>query len=333
MSPSGFYHAPVSKGLMAVAAAGTLLTQTMKWSSLGLSHAALFEKLQLWRVGTCHVAFGTAGEAVFGLFLLYHFRMFERQRGTHKYAALAFTCTCAATSMQLAWLLLSPSKGQTLASGPYGLLFALLVQYAYDVPAGSFFSVLGCRFSDKTFMYLLALQLVFSSSTAAAVPSLSGAVAGLLYRADFMRMRRFQFPKSVCRFLSTTLGTLLASPKPGHPGQGAPANRRRPSPHAAVRPQGGEEAQGYQDQMLPPLHPGDDMDEMDDMDGMVGMGAMGGMGAGAMGEVPVDPQPSEEAMEALVSMGFDRNAARIALIQAHNNVNVATHLLLGGGAV
>jgi len=216
MSPSGFYHAPVSKGLMAVAAAGTLLTQTMKWSSLGLSHAALFEKLQLWRVGTCHVAFGTAGEAVFGLFLLYHFRMFERQRGTHKYAALAFTCTCAATSMQLAWLLLSPSKGQTLASGPYGLLFALLVQYAYDVPAGSFFSVLGCRFSDKTFMYLLALQLVFSSSTAAAVPSLSGAVAGLLYRADFMRMRRFQFPKSVCRFLGTALGTLLASPKPVH---------------------------------------------------------------------------------------------------------------------
>eukprot|EP00854_Cymbomonas_tetramitiformis_P003312 gene3312-4169_t len=41
--------------------------------------------------------------------------------------------------------------------------------------------------------------------------------------------------------------------------------------------------------------------------------------------------PSPEAIEALVAMGFDRDSALQALAEGHNDVNVATHLLLSGG--
>ncbi|CAJ1915355.1 unnamed protein product [Sphenostylis stenocarpa] len=39
-------------------------------------------------------------------------------------------------------------------------------------------------------------------------------------------------------------------------------------------------------------------------------------------------EPSEDSITTLVSMGFDRNSARQALVQARNDVNVATNILL-----
>ncbi|WVZ06343.1 hypothetical protein V8G54_019689 [Vigna mungo] len=39
-------------------------------------------------------------------------------------------------------------------------------------------------------------------------------------------------------------------------------------------------------------------------------------------------EPSEDSINTLVSMGFDRNNARQALVQARNDVNVATNILL-----
>lgn len=39
-------------------------------------------------------------------------------------------------------------------------------------------------------------------------------------------------------------------------------------------------------------------------------------------------EPTEDSITTLVSMGFDRNSARQALVQARNDVNVATNILL-----
>ncbi|GMN57707.1 hypothetical protein TIFTF001_026817 [Ficus carica] len=44
--------------------------------------------------------------------------------------------------------------------------------------------------------------------------------------------------------------------------------------------------------------------------------------------VPSATEPSEDSIATLVSMGFDRNDARQALVQARNDVNVATNILL-----
>ncbi|KAG6538270.1 hypothetical protein ZIOFF_003383 [Zingiber officinale] len=40
------------------------------------------------------------------------------------------------------------------------------------------------------------------------------------------------------------------------------------------------------------------------------------------------PEPSESSIATLVSMGFESNAARQALLQARNDLNVATNILL-----
>lgn len=44
--------------------------------------------------------------------------------------------------------------------------------------------------------------------------------------------------------------------------------------------------------------------------------------------MPSAVEPSEDSIATLVSMGFDRNNARQALVQARNDVNVATNILL-----
>lgn len=44
--------------------------------------------------------------------------------------------------------------------------------------------------------------------------------------------------------------------------------------------------------------------------------------------MPTAVEPREDSIATLVSMGFDRNAARQALVHARNDVNVATNILL-----
>lgn len=39
-------------------------------------------------------------------------------------------------------------------------------------------------------------------------------------------------------------------------------------------------------------------------------------------------EPTEDSIQMLVSMGFDQDSARQALVQARNDVNVATNILL-----
>jgi uncharacterized UBP type Zn finger protein len=39
-------------------------------------------------------------------------------------------------------------------------------------------------------------------------------------------------------------------------------------------------------------------------------------------------EPTEDAIATLVSMGFDRSSARQALVQARNDINTATNILL-----
>lgn len=47
----------------------------------------------------------------------------------------------------------------SLASGPYGLLFASFVPFFLDVPVSSRFRIFGLNFTDKSFIYLAGLQV------------------------------------------------------------------------------------------------------------------------------------------------------------------------------
>ena len=46
---------------------------------------AIVKKYQFWRVFTAPCIFSSTPELIFGLYLIYYFRIFERQIGSNKY--------------------------------------------------------------------------------------------------------------------------------------------------------------------------------------------------------------------------------------------------------
>mmetsp|Transcript_31849 Transcript_31849/g.101328 ORF Transcript_31849/g.101328 Transcript_31849/m.101328 type:complete len:229 (+) Transcript_31849:17-703(+) len=88
MSLSGFFNAPVSKGLLLVTVGSTVLAQltSARQASYQLTLAGLYGG-QLWRFITSQLAFGTPSELIVGLMLSYMARTFERQMGSRKFGA------------------------------------------------------------------------------------------------------------------------------------------------------------------------------------------------------------------------------------------------------
>lgn len=79
------------------------------------------------------------------------------------------------------------------------------------------FRILGLSLSDKSFVYLAGLQLLFSSGRRSVVPGVSGILAGLLYRLNAFGIRRLKFPEFATSFFSR-----LSWPFSSNPYQGLP---------------------------------------------------------------------------------------------------------------
>jgi len=216
--------APVSKGVLVIAALTTLTASAYKAASrLGLTLDLLVGRREIWRVFTYQLAFSTAGELVLGLVLLYTFRQFERQWGSRRFGCFVVLSSALASLFGIGALVLArPSLLATfriapaLAGGPYGLIFASLVQYYFDVPPVNTVKVFGMTASPKTVTYLMSLQLAVASpgSTLAA---LSGILAGLLYRSPTLNLRSVSLPSSLVSLISSIFLPLLESePNPRH---------------------------------------------------------------------------------------------------------------------
>ncbi|EFJ27768.1 hypothetical protein SELMODRAFT_451143 [Selaginella moellendorffii] len=289
--PSGFQNAPITKGVVVVCGLATLLVGTSRRSIIkacGLSYQAVVQNLQLWRLGTATCVFSSTPELVFGLYLIYFFRVFERQIGSNKYSVFVLTTTIISTLLELSVLSFfrdPTTSGISLAPGPYGLIFASFVPYFFDIPISTRFRVFRMQFSDKTFVYLAGLQLLLSSWRQSLIPGLCGVLAGFTYRSNIFGIRRLKFPKCVASFFSRIFSPLLLSwPSP------APRGLREPSRRLVEGP------------FVPPQAP-------------------------ARAAAP-PPPPPEESIATLVSMGFDRGLAIQALSQARNDMVAATNILL-----
>eukprot|EP00899_Mesostigma_viride_P023435 jgi/Mesvir1/4276/Mv22235-RA.2 len=275
--PGGFANAPITKGLLVCTTALTLLA--------GVSHKhALFtltymdlRRLQLWRLLTSNFVFSHPGEMIFGTFLLYYFRVFERRMGSAKYGGYVFLSLVLSTLLQ-ATTLFAFRDVKHLAPGPYGLVFSCLVPFFFDVPPCERFSIFGLPFTDKVFIYIAAAQ----------------------------------FPAVINRAVR-----YLATPLLGLGGPTAPVVARRPTA------------------------PGTDARAAAAGSGAMmggaggGAGSLGGRAFGPGGHRPMGPSSplvgaSEEAVAALVAMGFDQSAARRALVLTGNDISSATHILLEG---
>lgn len=228
----GFHNAPASRAVLVAAALFSVPFGFRGRSlNLGLSYQSVYEKLSIWRLITSLFAFSSTPELIFGVALLYYFRVFERQIGSNKYAVFIIFSTMVSVLLQILALgyMKDPSLNP-LTSGPYGLIFASYVPFFFDIPVSMKFRIFGLSLNDKSFVYLAGLQLLFSSGRRSVVPGLSGILAGLLYRLNTFGIRRLKFPE-----FATSLFSQLSWPFSNNPYQGLPTtenNRSIPSHQA-----------------------------------------------------------------------------------------------------
>ncbi|KAA8517940.1 hypothetical protein F0562_015414 [Nyssa sinensis] len=285
-SPSGFNNAPVTRTFVVACALFTILFGIQGRSNkLGLSYQDIFKKFQLWKLIVSVFAFSSTPELMFGLYLLYYFRVFERQIGSNKYSVfILFSVIVSLLSAILALALLKDPTLNVLTSGPYGLIFSSFVPFYLDIPVSTRFRVFGLGFSDKSFIYLAGLQLLLSSWKRSILPGICGILAGSLYRLNVFHIRRMKLPEFIASFFYRLSWPSVGSTSPAAPSRNVLGNM--PS-HTSRQVEGN--------------YP-----------------------------VPMSSiiEPPEDSIATLVSMGFDRNNARQALVQARNDINAATNILL-----
>ncbi|XP_061364807.1 rhomboid-like protein 20 isoform X2 [Gastrolobium bilobum] len=270
--PSGFINAPVTRAFIIASALFSIFLGIQgRFNTLGLSYQDIFGKFHIWKLIMSIFSFSSTPELMFGLYLLYYFRLFERQIGSNKYSVfIVFSILISLLFEVVAVALLRDPTTNLVTPGPYGLIFASFVPFFFDIPVSTRFRVFGFHFSDKSFIYLAGLQLLLSSWRRSILPGMCGILAGALYRLNVFCIRKAKFPEFISSFFSR-----ISLPSMGSPRAASRRNvRNYPAPmQAAV-------------------------------------------------------EPTEDSITTLVSMGFDRNSARQALVQARNDVNVATNILL-----
>ncbi|XP_067006837.1 ubiquitin-associated domain-containing protein 2 [Anabrus simplex] len=336
-STTGFYKAPVSKGLM-----GTMFLTCTAMNMPLLAHMRkylicklpdIFTNGEVWRLLTSRITFLDTKDLVCGALLIYYFRVFERRYGSHKFASyLLATCTIAtlletAVILGLQYLEIDIHSGGYLPPGPYGLIFPLFVSYFFDVPRVAQTQVLGIPVTGKTLTYLLGLQ-VCSTSLATVISGLCGIVAGLVYRYNVLYVQRwFLIPKWLARLSNMSVGWLLRSGAPQEGAIGATLEIQRAQQLELLEQQvllnrardvRRQQGQGFAETLVGPdnYFPNEN-------------GMFGGFFRNRR-RVPEENgvQPSEEQVQTLVEMGFERARVLSALRNSNNDIHSATNLLL-----
>lgn len=259
-------------------------------------------------------AFRNPGELLFGASLLYFYRLFERQWGSRKYASFVAVACGVAYALEAA---AGAALGLPSAAGPFPLLFAnLAANFVLLVPPTHRFTVFGLKMTDKAFIYLASIQLLFSSPPATAVAGACGLLSGLLYRLNPLGLQRLRLPTAIVDLFTTTVGRVLVGPAQPQQVFVTPtaAQMQAQQAAAAAAAMGGAGAGGGGFQ--PP----------GGRAAAAGMAQRGVGAAAAAAAAAVHPSP--EAVQQLVAMGFDEAHATAALRQTGNNVEAALQYLL-----
>ncbi|KAJ0399319.1 hypothetical protein ATCC90586_000453 [Pythium insidiosum] len=95
--------------------------------------------------------------ASFGLYVIFQFRVLERQMGSRKFGSMIFFIWTISALLQLSALLSMPSLARRLPPGPYAVLGALTVFFIKYLPRlhPKAYSIVGINFSDKSSTYIL----------------------------------------------------------------------------------------------------------------------------------------------------------------------------------
>jgi len=266
--------------------------------------SSVISHYQPWRLLTSHLFFTSPGELLFGLILIYYFRLFERQMGSSKFGGFTAVVISLSTLVQIATYVILP--GVKFAPGPYSFIFACFVLFWTEVPATYRFRLAGISATDKLFTYILGLQLLFSNSPHSVLSGICGILSGLIYRSESLGLQKFRLPKFVNNLFKRFVLPMVESSRPSSQRPTTiPISNNRPAAAPPTFANTTFGVQGYPEQLLP--------------------------GATHM-NFPTPPAlrspPSEESIELLTSMGFQRQEVLDALARCNNNVEMATHILL-----
>jgi len=197
---TGYSHAP----LIQVISITTLIFSTaFKVSNVELDLYKVIHG-EIWRLITTHLVFRNPAQLIVGLMVLYSLRGFERQMGSKKFGAYLIYCLLASTVLSILFILiLDVLMGLSFvpSSGPFFLIYSLMIFYYWHVPAlyPIRYSALGLRLSEKSWIYLLAGQLLFSDSFDSILSGASGLIVGYAYIKDFFHIQSYRLPPSVER--------------------------------------------------------------------------------------------------------------------------------------
>ena len=198
------------------------------------------------------------------------------------------------------------------STGPYFLIFSLLPFFYKYVPKVGTpqYSILGLIISEKSWTYLLASQLVLGESTSSIVAAVSGLVAGYLYIQDHTKkLQKFRLPKLIENNIAM-IGAFFSSLVP------APITQpsRDLQNHLQQQQHQQQQHQQHQQQQQQLGRNNRFADAFNE-----GLGNYGGFG---------QPTISEQDVETLMGLGFERNAVIRALESANGDTQAAANILL-----
>lgn len=197
-----FDSAPVSKALIALLSVFFVLSGYLSSSKDAFDlnlYPAIATNGQWYRVVTSQLFFTSTTEVLLGCLSFYIFRIVERLYGSRKFLAAVVFSLLFGCALQLVCLVLFRPALVTFASGPYAILFGLYAIYASDVPRMSKFKVVGVTFSDKSFSYVLGVQLMWSQYWLSVYPSLVGLLVGIVWKVtSFRNLRLPMFITQCC---------------------------------------------------------------------------------------------------------------------------------------
>lgn len=278
----------------------------------------LFVEKEFYRLFTYMLTFSSLGEIIMGVAVFVPLsKRFEREFGSQEYISYLIKSTILATFVQCFFL-----TNEYLATGIYPIIGALLQLYNTYTPRlhPKFISILGLDLSEKALTYLFALQLMGSQSTRSFIPLAAGYLAGSLSTHRYSPIKRFKviIPKMIYNMGHNIAKSIGLEDLAHSPSYISSTGRREAGIDARTRwdrPTGVEigGVGGHRQPGVPGAPPNPEQGEQQRFE-----------------PLPVSDPPSEEAIQTLTAMGFERDAVLRALRQADNNVEHAANRLLSG---
>ncbi len=267
--------------------------------------------------------------------------------GSRKFAALVFYSAVIALALNFGLLVVLDSV-RWVSSGPYSLVFALFVNFYASVPKvmPRILTCCGLTVSDKSLIYIVGLQLALNAGVHSALPAACGIAAGLVCRAEGLPVRDSAAPRRLARLCARFVLPWFGSSAP--PATAAALEARSAVAAAAAASTaesvqrlraavaavgggvgvGGGPFRGGHPAPLGPEQQQQVASIMREFERQQGLRARS-----PRAPPPPPPPPPEAAVEQLTAMGFARAEAVSALAAAHNSVEGALNLLVGGPAI